>query len=808
MNARIRGLLLGCCVLVLPIGAADYAKEVESVKTGKIKEAKASWWGFDKDDATKCLQSALNSGAKKVIVDNTGSDWIVTPIKVPSDIEIVFQEGVTVRAKKGEFKKISDSLFEISGRKNVILRGEGKVLFVMNKKDYQDSARYKKSEHRHTIRIYNSDGVTVRNLTLRSSGGDGVYVGSFDCKNIILEKLICEDHHRQGISITGVDNFLAKDCVFNNTGGTAPECGLDLEPNYPDGKVGLRNVVFENCEFNHNKTFGIYVANNSRKKIDVTFKHCRIQGNSEGIGVGHVGHPTTPKDGTPGTLAFLNCTVGGNRNTQVSVGHHLPDVKLIFRDCTIDARNSRFQALRISSDNQDDIDGLEISNLTVLDDLPRDPILFESRYGNGLIRPRIGTVTVRNSKGESRGFDPAELIRKSAPDPLAKSFRVLPVDRKCLAPVSAKKVFGNETIRLRGKNEFLVAAKAGDLIRLKFINRPVHRYEGKSYRDPLEIVLDTPTLDGQKRLYVPFDGVLDYTLDAQENGIYRFRMDARSQTLSILSDAPGQAFPAGEKLYVFGCGGEFYFAVPAGVKEVKVEMNGAPREESTVELVDPSGRTVDKAERFGGGKILVGKRSDDSRFEVWKIRFGASKLWLRLGAPLVPLFSTAPEHLLVFRKDAAKYAWKTDERKTPVVGNGDFRETVPARKDLVLTSPSFPKFWSGHSAGMVTGEDHRNRIVFTNLLWHFLTFPKEGGRFTGTVTAYGKGELTAYLSTDLRTPGGNRPFRHKKRPPVFGPFTLTDHPRDFYFDFTTAPYEQGYLYLQVKGGEATVCGVR
>ena len=152
--------------------------------------------------------------------------------------------------------------------------------------------------------------------------------------------------------------------------------------------------MFENCQFINNNTFGIYVANNSRKKIDVTFKNCLIKGNSDGIGVGHVGHPTTPKDGTPGTLAFLNCRIEGNRNMHVMVGHHLPNVKLIFRDCTVDARGSRFQPVRLSSDNPDDIDGLEITNLTVIDDVKRDPIFFESRFGNGLACVRAnGAVT-------------------------------------------------------------------------------------------------------------------------------------------------------------------------------------------------------------------------------------------------------------------------------------------------------------------------------------------------------------------------------------------------------------------------------
>ena len=107
-------------VIVLLAGAADLsatvkadAQKIAEVKKGNIKEAHAVWWGFSAENATKCLQSALDSGAKKVIVDNVGKDWIVDPIFLPSNIEVVFKDGVVIRARKGSFKGRQDSLFKI-----------------------------------------------------------------------------------------------------------------------------------------------------------------------------------------------------------------------------------------------------------------------------------------------------------------------------------------------------------------------------------------------------------------------------------------------------------------------------------------------------------------------------------------------------------------------------------------------------------------------------------------------------------------------------------------------------------------------
>ena len=45
---------------------------VAEVRSGKRTEAKAAWWGYDPADATAALQAAIDSGAKKLIVENLG----------------------------------------------------------------------------------------------------------------------------------------------------------------------------------------------------------------------------------------------------------------------------------------------------------------------------------------------------------------------------------------------------------------------------------------------------------------------------------------------------------------------------------------------------------------------------------------------------------------------------------------------------------------------------------------------------------------------------------------------------------------
>ena len=50
---------------------------------------------------------------------------------------------------------------------------------------------------------------------------------------------------RQGMSVIGVRNLLVERTVFSATNGTAPQAGVDLEPDDPHQE--LTNVTFKDC---------------------------------------------------------------------------------------------------------------------------------------------------------------------------------------------------------------------------------------------------------------------------------------------------------------------------------------------------------------------------------------------------------------------------------------------------------------------------------------------------------------------------------------------------------------------------------
>lgn len=223
---------------------------VEQVRSGKRTEANAAWWGFDPHDSTRCLQQAVRSGAKTLIVPNMGKPWLVGPVFLESNQEVVFEKGVVVQALKGSFLGLNDSLFTADDKENITLRGDG-TEFVMWKEDYR-KAPYRKGEWRMCLLLLSCRNIVVSGLRLKASGGDGIYVGRSNtkgtlpsCEDIEIKDVVCDDNYRQGISVTSAKNLLIEACTLQNTKGTAPGAGIDFEPN--DEVDLMVNCIVRNC---------------------------------------------------------------------------------------------------------------------------------------------------------------------------------------------------------------------------------------------------------------------------------------------------------------------------------------------------------------------------------------------------------------------------------------------------------------------------------------------------------------------------------------------------------------------------------
>ena len=103
-----------------------------------------------------------------------------------------------------------------------------------------------------------------------------------------------------------------ENCIFKNTGGTAPSDGIDFEPNHFRNK--LTNCIVRNCIFDNNQGSGIEVCvthlSERTENISILVENCRITNcGNFGISIG-----TITNIGVKGLIEFNNCTVENTGN--------------------------------------------------------------------------------------------------------------------------------------------------------------------------------------------------------------------------------------------------------------------------------------------------------------------------------------------------------------------------------------------------------------------------------------------------------------------------------------------------------------
>lgn len=361
--------------------AGDFNKKMlEAVKSGKLVTAKASWWGFDAEDSTAALQAAIDSGVKRIVVDNLGKPWIVRPIRLASNQEIVFEPGVEVVAKRGEFKGGSDCLFSADNATNITLRG--RATLRMWRQDYSRPP-YQKAEWRMVLSFCSCSNVRVEGLTLAESGGDGIYLGTatkgVTNKNITIKDVICDSNYRQGISVITAENLLIENTIMRNTAGTNPESGIDFEPNGPDER--LVNIVVRNCRTENNAGQGYQFYLNfmdaTSEPVSVRFENC-VSVNEAGSSA-WISTENASEKAVRGKIEFVDCVLEGAASAAASVGHVPPDgCKVRFVNCRLQPAQGAVAPIVIRGGARDTrpVGGIEFVNCTVPDRPGGKPVVY------------------------------------------------------------------------------------------------------------------------------------------------------------------------------------------------------------------------------------------------------------------------------------------------------------------------------------------------------------------------------------------------------------------------------------------------
>ena len=128
--------------------------------------------------------------------------------------------------------------------------------------------------------------------------------------------------------------------------------------------------------------------------------------------------------------------------------------------------------------------------------------------------------------------------------------------------------------RLRGEALFLIPARQGENVTLRLASQAVGRASGSAV--PVRIV--SPSGKQVKRFSVEFLQEAEVEFTAAETGVYRVECQPGGHTVRVASSSHA-ALIAGESgpVHLLNTSGEFYFLVPAGVKEFAVRFLGIGR---------------------------------------------------------------------------------------------------------------------------------------------------------------------------------------------------------------------------------------
>lgn len=589
----------------------------------------ASSFGFDPTDSTAILQKALDSGARKIVIDKQSSPWVTRPLFGRSNCEIVFERGVEVVAKKGEYLGKNDSLLTLKCAENVKISGYGAVL-RMHRDDYA-AKPYEKAEWRMNINLLSCRNVTIEGLTLLESGGDGVYVGvsgkNGPCQDIVLRDLVCDRQYRQGISVISARNLLIERCILRGTGGTAPAAGIDFEPNHPHEE--LTGIEMRDCTITDNQGIGLdfYLGqlDSTSKSVSIKIVNCRSRGNAHGFSFSNGRKETFVN----GLISCDDCSFENERGCAVRLIRKPADSVLVaFKNCSfINCQTNAATASKVTDMSIGDAspggaptDGVSFIDCTVRQPVARD---WLPRTLNALaaeLPSRIfGNLTVISPSGTSRHvLDESWCAKYFAKPILAGAPKRQTFDPAATHPFDA---CPGELVRLkpfRFRNGvtyrfFMVApGEAKFSGRFAKVGRPAFAPKPVVIKDASGKVCATIPLTGAEE--TPF------RFQAKAAGFYTMTADADSHAFGLsATSVPIAVVSTGLTRSIYATQGTLFFRVAADTPFFVAVSGSDVSELVRAKVSNPSGENVWEGDRIAGWTVY---RSDARPAEgLWGITF-------------------------------------------------------------------------------------------------------------------------------------------------------------------------------------------
>ena len=370
----------------------------------------------------------------------------ILSVQFKSNLSLKVDDGVVFEAKpvsQGSYR-----VFNLSNVHNVNVSGRFKIIGEREQHTGTTGEWGMGAEMRGSSNIY------FEYIEANDCWGDGVYIGSTPeqnyCENIKIGELYADNNRRQGISVVSVKGLKIGYGLLTNTNGTAPEAGIDFEPNNATEFLQGVDVTLEtsgNAQHGVFFFFGNYIG--SQNYVDANVKLLHSHGDYYGVSFSGGGNIS-------GEINFEKCFIEesghygiSHRNwssTNPDITIHKPTIlnPLELQSTTSDLYASAIIVNRMTGDSDDNFEGSHIGNIKFI-----EPQVIETRS-----EPKVATPIYLNNNLNSGMVEKIEIVDPIRLDGLARKILNLSRDIKISDKHEVLKVDIDQSVASAGATNY------------------------------------------------------------------------------------------------------------------------------------------------------------------------------------------------------------------------------------------------------------------------------------------------------------------------------------------------------------------